>query len=89
MKRDFAFLVGRDMAADIVVRAVRGADKARIVDARLFDRFTGAGVDDDEQSLAIEVTLQPGERSFTEAEIAELSSRIVAAAAKQGAALRS
>ena len=39
------------------------------------------------QSLAVEVTLQPGEKSFTEAEIAEMSTKIVAAAAKLGAQL--
>ena len=86
--RDFAFLVAADMAAETLVRAVRGADKARIADARVFDRFTGAGVPDGMQSLAVEVTLQPDARSFTEAEIAGISERIVAAAAKVGARLR-
>jgi phenylalanyl-tRNA synthetase beta chain len=40
-------------------------------------------------SLAIEVVLQPGEHSFTEAEIAEISKKIVGAAEKLGAKLRS
>ena len=39
-------------------------------------------------SLAIEVTMQPGDKSFTDAEIGEISRRIVAAAAKLGATLR-
>jgi len=85
--RDFAFVVGGDLSADTLVRAVRGADKA-IADVRLFDRFTGAGIEEGKQSLALEVTLQPGERSFTDAQIGEMSQRIVAAAAKLGAQLR-
>jgi phenylalanyl-tRNA synthetase beta chain len=40
------------------------------------------------KSLAVEVTLQPGEKSFTEEELKALSDRIVAAAAKAGARLR-
>jgi phenylalanyl-tRNA synthetase beta chain len=82
--RDFAFLVPADLAADTLVRAVRGADKAVITDARLFDRYEG----EQGLSLAVEVTLQPGEKSFTEAEIAEVSKKVVAAAEKLGATLR-
>ena len=83
--RDFAFLVPDGLAAEALVRAVRGADKALITDARLFDRYEG----EQGLSLAVEVTLQPGEKSFTEAEIAEVSKKIVAAAEKLGASLRS
>ena len=69
VKRDFAFIVPGDLAADALVRAVRGADKALITDARLFDRYEG----DQGLSLAVEVTLQPGEKSFTDAEIGDVS----------------
>jgi len=82
--RDFAFLVPADLAADALPRAVRGADKAAITAVRLFDRFEGeAGL-----SLAVEVTLQPGGKSFTDADIAAISAKIVAAAEKLGARLR-
>jgi len=86
--RDFAFLVPADLPADQLLRAVRGADKAAIAGATLFDLFTGAGVTEGQRSLAIEVVLQPDEKSFTEAELKEISERIVAAAAKLGATLR-
>jgi phenylalanyl-tRNA synthetase beta chain len=86
--RDFAFLVPATVSADALVRAVRGADKAAIVDARLFDLFTGAGVEEGSKSLAVEVTLQPGDKSFTDAEIKAIADKVVAAAAKLGASLR-
>ncbi len=86
--RDFAFIVPAELAAGDLVRAVRGADKTAITDARLFDLFTGAGVEDGKKSLAIEVTLQPGEKSFTDAEIKAVADKVVAAAAKLGATLR-
>jgi len=85
VSRDFAFLVPADLAADALVRAIRGADKAAITGARLFDRYAG----EQGLSLAVEVILQPGAKSFTEAEIAEISGKIVAAGAKLGAKLRS
>ena len=82
--RDFAFIVPAELAADALVRAVRGADKQAIADARIFDRYEG----DSGLSLAIEVTIQPGEKSLTDAEISAISSKIVAAAEKLGAKLR-
>ena len=89
VRRDFAFLVAETVAADKLIRAVRGADKLIIVDVRLFDVYTGPGVDAGMKSLAVEVTLQPGERTFTDAEIEAVAARIVAAAVKDtGATLR-
>ncbi len=88
VRRDFAFLYPADAPADALIRAVRGADKAAITAVSLFDRFTGAGVPEGEVSLALEVTLQPAERSFTEADIDALCKRIIGAAASRGARLR-
>ena len=85
VERDFAFLVPPDLAADALVRAIRGADKQLITGVRLFDRYEG----EQGLSLAVEVTLQPGEKSFTDAEIGEISRKVVAAAEKLGASLRS
>jgi len=86
--RDFAFLVPAELPADQLLRAVRGADKAAITGVSLFDVFTGSGVPEGMKSLAIEVTLQPGEKSFSHDELEAISARIVAAAAKLGAELR-
>ncbi len=88
VRRDFAFLVPADLAGGDLVRAVRGADKAAIVTAELFDVFTGQGVPEGRKSLAIEVVLQPTEKSFTDEDLKAISDRIVAAAAKLGATLR-
>jgi phenylalanyl-tRNA synthetase beta chain len=83
--RDFAFIVPADLPADNLLRAVRGSDKAAIASVRLFDRFEGP----DGLSIAFEVTLQPAERSFTDEQIANISERVVMAAEKLGARLRS
>ena len=86
--RDFAFLAPEALAADQLLRAIRGADKAAITDVRLFDLFTGEGVPEGMKSLAVEVTLQPSEKSFTDAELKAISERIVAAGEALGASLR-
>ncbi|RPF71287.1 phenylalanine--tRNA ligase subunit beta [Aurantiacibacter spongiae] len=86
--RDFAFLVPADLPAGDLVKAVRGADKVHVVDARIFDVFAGAGVPEGYKSLAVEVTLQPGETSFRDADLKAISDKVVGAAAKLGAQLR-
>lgn len=88
VSRDFAFLVDAALPAADLLRAVKGADKAAITDVRLFDMFAGQGVPEGKKSLAVEVMLQPGDKTFTEADLKAISERVVAAAAKLGAELR-
>ncbi|MFM5924722.1 MAG: phenylalanine--tRNA ligase subunit beta, partial [Novosphingobium sp.] len=86
--RDFAFLVDAALPAGDLVRVIKGADKTNVVSARLFDDFRGQGVPDGQKSLAVEVTLQPGDKSYDEAELKAIAERITGAAAKLGAVLR-
>jgi len=86
--RDFAFLVPADLPAGDLQRLVKGADKANITDARVFDVFAGQGVPEGKKSLAVEITLQPDEKSYKEADLKLISDKVVAAAAKLGAELR-
>ncbi|QDH33282.1 phenylalanine--tRNA ligase subunit beta [Porphyrobacter sp. YT40] len=86
--RDFAFLVPASLPAGDLVRAVQGADKASITGVRVFDVFAGQGVPEGQKSIALEVTLQPGEASFKDAELKAIAEKVVAAAAKLGGSLR-
>ena len=72
----------RTCAAGDVVRAASSADRALIADVGVFDVFTGQGVPDGKKSLAIEVTLQPRDKTLTDAEIEAVAEKIVAAVAK-------
>lgn len=86
--RDYAFLVPVEIPAGDLVRLVQGADKTNIVSARLFDDFRGQGVPEGQKSLALEVTLQPLERSYKEDDLKAITDKVTAAAAKLGAVLR-
>jgi phenylalanyl-tRNA synthetase beta chain len=89
LSRDFAFLAPEPMAAGDLVRAVQGADKALIAAVRVFDIYQGPGVPEGFKSVALEVAVQPADKTLTEAEIEALSGKIVTAAEKAGAKLRS
>lgn len=86
--KDFAFLVDAGLPAGDLIRAVRGADKGNILAVRLFDDFRGQGVPDGQKSLAVEVTLQPGEKSYTDADLKAIAERITDSAARLGGVLR-
>jgi phenylalanyl-tRNA synthetase beta chain len=86
--RDFAFLVDQNTPSGDLIRVIKGADKANIVAARIFDDFRGAGVPEGQKSLALEVTLQPAEKSYADEDLKAISDRIVIAAAKVGGVLR-
>jgi phenylalanyl-tRNA synthetase beta chain len=89
IRRDFAFLVDTAVTADAVVRAARGADRALISGVSLFDVYQGDRLPAGKKSLAIEVALQPRERTLNDAEIDAASQKVVAAVAKAtGATLR-
>jgi phenylalanyl-tRNA synthetase beta chain len=89
VSRDFAFVVARTVAAADILRAVQAADRALITDATVFDIYEGAGIPDDHKSVAVAVTLQPTEKTLTDAEIEAVAGRIVAEVAKKtGATLR-
>lgn len=89
LKRDFAFIVEEAVAAEALLRAARGADKALVADVALFDVYRGKGVPEGSKSLAIQVTIQPREATLTDVQIEAVADRIVAAVAKAtGATLR-
>jgi phenylalanyl-tRNA synthetase beta chain len=82
IRRDFAFLVPAATPADALLRAAKAADRNLVTAVTLFDRYTGKGVPEGQVSLAIAVTIQPTETSLTEAELEQVSGKIVAAVAK-------
>jgi phenylalanyl-tRNA synthetase beta chain len=82
VRRDFAFLLDDEVAAGEVLRAALSADRALISDVGVFDVFTGKGVPEGKKSLAIEVTLQPRDKTLTDAEIEAVAGKIVAAVKK-------
>ena len=89
LERDFAFIVDGTIPADTLVRAARGADRAMITAAQVFDVYAGKGVPDGKKSVALSVTIQPAEKTLTDEEIEAISQKVVAQVAKQaGGVLR-
>ncbi len=91
VRRDFAFVLDRDVAAGDVVRAAAGADKALISDVPVFDVFEGGALaEEGKKSLAVEVTLQPTSETLTDKDIEAVAQKVAAAVkAATGGEIRS
>jgi phenylalanyl-tRNA synthetase beta chain len=89
IERDFAFVVDAGVAAGDLVKAVKLADRNLIDAVNLFDLYEGKGVPEGKKSLAVAVRIQPKDATLTDTEIEALAQKIVAAAMKLGASLRS
>jgi phenylalanyl-tRNA synthetase beta chain len=79
VERDFAFIVDDGVAAEAVLRAAGSAEPKLITWVDLFDVFSGGALVQGKKSLAITVTLQPREKTLTDAEIEAVSRKVVAA----------
>jgi phenylalanyl-tRNA synthetase beta chain len=89
VKRDFAFVVDRAVEAGVIIRAAAGADRKLITGVSVFDLFEGAALGEGKKSVAIEVAIQPAERTLTDEDFEALAGKIVENVKKQtGGVLR-
>jgi phenylalanyl-tRNA synthetase beta chain len=79
VKRDFAFIVAKDVAAGDVIKAAQAADKALVQSITVFDVFEGGTLAaEGKKSIAIEVTLQPIAETLTDQAIEAITQKIIA-----------
>ncbi|MCF6327783.1 MAG: phenylalanine--tRNA ligase subunit beta [Devosiaceae bacterium] len=90
LKRDFAFIVDRDVLAGKLAKAAASANKNLISDVNIFDVFEGANLGENKKSIGLEVTIQPKENTLTDEEIENISISIIKSVEKaSGGVLRS
>jgi phenylalanyl-tRNA synthetase beta chain len=89
VERDFAFVVERSVKAADIVRAAQSADRRLIAGVTVFDVYEGKGIEPGKKSIAIAVTIQPRDKTMTDAEIEALAAKIVSEVSKRtGGVLR-
>jgi phenylalanyl-tRNA synthetase beta chain len=89
VERDFAFVVATTVKAADIVRAAQNVDKKLISNVSIFDVYEGKGVEPGKKSVAIAVTIQPRDKTMTDAEIDAVGQKIVAEVTKRaGGVLR-
>jgi phenylalanyl-tRNA synthetase beta chain len=77
VKRDFAFVVDKAVRSADILKAASAADKKLIAGVTVFDLFEGPSLGEDRKSVAIEVSIQPTDRTLTDEDLEALTSRVV------------
>lgn len=86
---DLAFAVPDNVPAAAVTGALSSASGELLARIELFDVYRGPGVPDGARSLAYRLRLQAPDRTLTDADVAVVREACIAAAALEGATLRS
>ncbi|WP_137134865.1 phenylalanine--tRNA ligase subunit beta [Rhizobium sp. FKY42] len=77
VKRDFAFVVEKAVDAGSIIKAATSADRKLITGVNVFDVFEGASLGEGKKSIAIEVLIQPTDKTLTDEDFDALTKKIV------------
>lgn len=69
VRRDLAVLIDRDVPAQSLLDAVRGAAGETLVNLKLFDIYEGKGIDAERKSVGIGLTFRHSSRTLNEDEV--------------------
>jgi phenylalanyl-tRNA synthetase beta chain len=74
--KDMAFIVDKSVKADDVIASAKNADKRYIADVRVFDVYEGENLSEDKKSIALSITFQPVEATFSDKDLEVLMSKV-------------
>lgn len=87
--KDLAFVVSCTVPAANIVAAAKNADRTAISGVRVFDVYEGTSLPEGKKSVAINITFQPKDKTFTDAELEALMNKVISEVGKKtGAVLR-
>ena len=89
VEKDLAFIVDSSALAADILAAAKTADRNFITEVRIFDVYAGDKLPEGKKSVAITLTMQPKEKTFSDMEIETLMNKVaVAVKQKVGGILR-
>ncbi len=82
LSRDFAFIVDEEVTGATIIKAAKNANKSLITGVNIFDIYQGENIEKGKKSIAIEVIIQPKDKTLNDEEIEEISNAIIASVTK-------
>jgi phenylalanyl-tRNA synthetase beta chain len=77
VERDFAFVVDKNLMVGELTKSIQAIDKNLVKEVNIFDIFSGNNIEEGKKSVALRVKIQSSEKTFTSAEIDDLSAKII------------
>ncbi|MBR1840808.1 MAG: phenylalanine--tRNA ligase subunit beta [Alphaproteobacteria bacterium] len=81
--KDLAFVVDKTVSAAAIIAAAKNADRNLITDVRIFDVYEGSNLPEGKKSVAISLTFQPAEQTFTDKDIENLMNKVIVEVGKK------
>ena len=75
--RDFAFLIDKDVEAQVLTEIIENIDKSLIKNVKVFDVYEGPNIDKDKKSIALKVTIQSDTKTLNEKDLNDISQKII------------
>ncbi len=89
-ERDFAFVIDKIFKIGTLEKIIREVDENLIQNVSTFDVYEGENIPKDKKSVAINVTLQAIDKTFSENDLDQISKKIIDTVSKKtGAVIRS
>ena len=88
--RDFAFVIDEKYSSGQIINLVKKIDKKLINNVKIFDVYQGDNISPGKKSIALNITLEPKDKTLSEKDIEQISKKIVSTVQEiTGATLRS
>ncbi len=81
--KDLAFVVDKNVSAAAIIAAAKNADRNHIIDVRIFDIYEGDNLPEGKKSVAIALTFQPQEQTFTDKDLENLMNKVIVEVGKK------
>ena len=75
--KDLAFVVDKTVPAINLMTAAKTADREFIADVRVFDVYEGENLPEGKKSIALALTFQPKDKTFTDQDIENLMNKVI------------
>ena len=83
VNKDIALLVDRNVSASDLQKAIKSAGGKLLLSSKVFDVYTGKGIDEDKKSIAFTLEIGDSTKTLTDEEIAEEINKITENLAKK------
>ncbi len=77
VQRDFAFLVDKDISVGEMTNFIKNIEKELIKDVHIFDIYIGSNIAANKKSVALNVFMQPSNKTLNDDELQNISDKII------------
>ena len=83
IERDMAFILDKNILSSDIIKTVKKAGGRNLADIKVFDVYTGKGIDEDKLSIAFSLTFQDENKTLTDDEVNILFNKIITEVTKK------